>query len=49
MEISVLIFIACGIWMVLLGLYFMFLRPSLLPEDLHYMETRGYLVAYQEL
>ena len=39
MEISVLIFIACGIWMVLLGFYFMFLRPSLLPEDLHYMET----------
>ena len=37
MEISVLIFIACGIWMVLLGFYFMFLRPSLLPEDLRYM------------
>ena len=39
MEISTLIFIACGIWMIGLGLYFMFLRPSLLPEDLRYMGT----------
>ncbi|MBC7482102.1 MAG: hypothetical protein H7337_09455 [Rhizobacter sp.] len=25
--------IACGIWLVSLGLYFIFLRPPLLPED----------------
>ena len=31
------IFIACGIWLIGLGLYFMFLRPPLLPEDLRYM------------
>jgi predicted membrane channel-forming protein YqfA (hemolysin III family) len=33
------IFIACGIWLIGLGLYFMFLRPALLPEDLRYMGT----------
>lgn len=33
------IFIACGIWLIGLGLYFMFLRPPLLPEDLRYMGT----------
>ena len=31
------IFIACGIWLIGLGLYFIFLRPPLLPEDLRYM------------
>jgi hypothetical protein len=31
------IFVACGIWLIGLGLYFMFLRPTLLPEDLRYM------------
>ncbi|MBC7876356.1 MAG: hypothetical protein H7Y59_04220 [Anaerolineales bacterium] len=33
------LFIACGIWLIGLGLYFIFLRPPLLPEDLRYMET----------
>lgn len=28
---------ACGVWHVGLGLYFIFLRPALLPEDLRYM------------
>ena len=28
---------ACGVWLVGLGLYFMFLRPSLLPEDPRFM------------
>lgn len=28
-----LIFLACGVWLVALGLYFMLLRPPLLPED----------------
>ena len=30
---------ACGVWLVGLGLYFMVLRPSLLPEDLRFMGT----------
>jgi hypothetical protein len=38
-SISVFIFVACGIWLIGLGLYFIFLRPRLLPEDLRYMET----------
>ena len=32
-----MIFIACGVWLIGLGLYFVFLRPALLPEDLRYM------------
>jgi hypothetical protein len=38
-SISVIIFIACGIWLLGLGLYFLFLRPPLLPEDLRYIGT----------
>ncbi len=38
-SISMFIFIACGIWLIGLGLYFIFLRPALLPEDLRYMGT----------
>ena len=38
-SISVFIFIVCGIWLIGLGLYFMFLRPPLLPEDLRYIGT----------
>lgn len=29
----------CGIWLVSLGLYFIFLRPPLLPEDSRFMGT----------
>ena len=36
-SLSRTIFIACGLWLIGLGLYFMFLRPSLLPEDLRYL------------
>jgi hypothetical protein len=32
------IFFACGAWMVGLGLYFVFVRPALLPEDLRYFD-----------
>ena len=32
-----LILLICGVWLIGLGLYFMFLRPPLLPEDLRYM------------
>ena len=38
-SISMFVFIACGLWLVGLGLYFMFLRPPLLPEDLRYLAT----------
>ena len=31
--------IACGVWLVGLGFYLIALRPSLLPEDLHFMGT----------
>ena len=30
-------FIACGVWLIALGGYFIFARPSLLPEDLRYL------------
>ena len=36
-PISTFIFVACGIWLIGLGLYFVFLRPPLLPEDLRYL------------
>ncbi len=29
----------CGIWLIALGLYFVVLRPPLLPEDLRFMGT----------
>ena len=31
------IFVACGIWLIGLGGYFIFARPPLLPEDLRYV------------
>jgi hypothetical protein len=31
------LFTACGVWLVGLGLYFIFVRPPLLPEDPRYM------------
>ncbi len=30
---------ACGLWMILLGVYFVLLRPALLPEDPRFMGT----------
>ena len=36
-SISMFVFIVCGIWLIGLGLYFIFLRPPLLPEDLRYI------------
>ena len=38
-SVSGFIFAACGIWLIGLGLYFMLLRPALLPGDLRYMGT----------
>ena len=34
---SVIIFFTCGLWLVVLGLYFALVRPPLLPEDLRYI------------
>ena len=36
---SMLLLTVCGVWLVGLGLYFLFLRPPLLPEDLRFMGT----------
>jgi hypothetical protein len=36
-QISTWIFIACGVWLMGLGIYFMVLRPGLLPEDPRYI------------
>jgi len=38
-SVSTFIFLASGIWLIALGVYFMLLRPPLLPEDLRYMGT----------
>ena len=32
-------FIACGVWLVALGVYFIILRPPLLPEDSRFIGT----------
>ena len=31
------VFVVCGLWLVALGTYFLFLRPALLPEDPRYI------------
>ncbi len=36
-PLSTWILIACGVWLVSLGFYFIFLRPPLLPEDTRFM------------
>lgn len=38
-QVSVWMLMACGLWLVALGLYFAFLRPTLLPEDLRFMSS----------
>jgi len=38
-PISTWMLVACGVWLVGLGLYFIFIRPPLLPEDPHFMGT----------
>ena len=32
-SVSTWLFVGCGVWLAALGLYFIFLRPPLLPED----------------
>ena len=38
-QVSAGMLIACGVWLVGLGLYFIVLRPPLLPEDPRFMGT----------
>ncbi len=38
-PISTWMLVACGVWLVGLGLYFIFLRRPLLPEDPRFMGT----------
>lgn len=38
-DLSAWMLIACGAWLVGLGLYFILLRPALLPEDTRFMGT----------
>ena len=38
-PVSTWLLIACGVWLVGLGLYFIVLRPPLLPEDPRFMGT----------
>ena len=37
MPRSAWILLSCGIWLVVLGLYFMLIRPALLPEDVRFV------------
>ena len=36
-RIAKWIFVGCGVWMLGLGVYFLFMRPPLLPEDLRFL------------
>ena len=38
-QVSTWMLMACGLWLVVLGLYFVFLRPPLLPEDTRFMDS----------
>ena len=38
-KIATWMLIACGVWLIALGIYFIFLRPPLLPEDPRFMGT----------
>jgi hypothetical protein len=37
LQLSGKVFVVCGIWLLALGLYFLLLRPALLPEDTRYI------------
>lgn len=37
LQASGKVFVVCGLWLVGLGVYFLFLRPALLPEDARYV------------
>lgn len=37
LQTSGKVFVVCGFWLIALGMYFLFLRPALLPEDPRYI------------
>ena len=37
MPLSAWVLLSCGLWLVVLGLYFMLVRPALLPEDVRFV------------
>ena len=39
LQLSGKVFAACGLWLAALGIYFLLLRPALLPEDPRFMGT----------
>lgn len=45
LRLSVLTFIACAIWLIGLGGYFIFARPPLLSEDLRYLHVSADQIA----
>ena len=50
LRLSVLTFIACAIWLIGLGGYFILVRPPLLPEDLRYLHvSAGQITMYMPL
>ena len=38
-QVSGWVVAACGAWLIALGMYFVFVRPALLPEDVSFMGT----------
>lgn len=38
-QVSTWMLLGCGLWLVALGLYFIFFRPPLLPEDTRFMDS----------
>jgi hypothetical protein len=38
LRLSLCIFTSCGAWLILLGMYFIFIRTPLLPEDLLFLD-----------
>jgi hypothetical protein len=49
LHLSGKVFVVCGLWLVALGLYFVFLRPPLLPEDPRYIVSLFCAIAPEEI
>ena len=47
-HLSAWMLIACGVWLVGLGLYFTILRPPLLPEDLRFTRSGQHFIVFIE-
>jgi hypothetical protein len=41
LRLSLWIFTLCGVWLFMLGMYFIFIRTSLLPEDLRFLNLEN--------